>query len=104
MYLSNSHLLLLLWALKCALLNKHCPSHILQVVVTLDYNEDFQSLHNNEHVYQAVTKELTVPANDALTAHFWIIPTKIGVIDITVRAQSSSAADALRRPLIVDVS
>ena len=45
-----------------------------------------------------------MPANDAKTVIFWIIPTKIGHMNVTVRAQSSQAADALRRTVPVRVS
>ena len=46
---------------------------------------------------------LQVPANEAVTVLFWIIPHKLGNIPITVRAKSAMAGDGVRRMLLVEV-
>jgi len=45
-----------------------------------------------------------VPANDAKTVYFWIVPKSLGQIPIEVHAQSNEAGDAERRLLLVKVS
>ena len=45
-----------------------------------------------------------VPADDSVAVYFAVIPTKIGRIPIKVTAQSTSAADAVERQLLVEVS
>ena len=47
---------------------------------------------------------LKIPAGDGLEVLFWIEPQKIGPIPIQVKAQSTQAADALRRTLLVEVT
>ncbi len=74
-----------------------------QVEVTLGASTEFDVLQNHEKVNRDVLKRLRVAGNDARRCTFWIIPKKIGSIDILVRAQSAQAGDALRRTLIVEV-
>ena len=45
-----------------------------------------------------------VPAQEAMTVVFWIIPVAIGSVPLTVKAQSAEAADGLRRNILVEVS
>ena len=44
-----------------------------------------------------------VPSGQAKSVFFPIIPDSLGMIDLTVRAQSTLAADGVRRQLLVEV-
>ena len=44
-----------------------------------------------------------IPANDGITVSFPIKPTKLGMVDLNVRAESNVAGDALSQPLLVKV-
>ena len=46
---------------------------------------------------------IKVPANSGSTVSFPIIPTKLGSIPITVKAQSATSSDGVRRHLLVEV-
>ena len=44
-----------------------------------------------------------IPANDGITVSFPIRPTKLGMVDLNVRADGGVAGDALSQPLLVKV-
>lgn len=44
-----------------------------------------------------------VPAGQAKSVFFPIVPASLGMIDLTVKAQSTLAADGVRRQLLVEV-
>jgi len=78
-------------------------SNSLAVKVTLKKSKDFnvrQSRNPAPHSADVVIT-ITVPANDARTAYFWIVPVTLGQIPINVQAQSNVAADAVRTLLLV---
>ncbi|KAL5008096.1 hypothetical protein ScPMuIL_013677 [Solemya velum] len=79
----------------------------MTVVVTLDSNDDFRSIRVDEngieeHVSAPQVSTLLIPAGDAKTVKFPIVPVSLGDIPIQVRAQSTSAADAVRRIIVVE--
>jgi len=45
-----------------------------------------------------------VSSKDAASTYFWIVPDKLGQIEFEVSAMSGYAADAVRRPLLVEVN
>ncbi|XP_065833656.1 CD109 antigen-like [Oscarella lobularis] len=49
-----------------------------------------------------MSDSVMVPADDSVAVYFAVIPTKIGRIPIKVTAQSTSAADAVERQLLVE--
>ncbi|KAK2183569.1 hypothetical protein NP493_304g01024 [Ridgeia piscesae] len=53
-------------------------------------------------VSKQVTVWITVPANDARSAWFWIVPGQLGNIAINVKAQSHLAADTVVKNLLVE--
>lgn len=67
------------------------------VTVTLDKSIYYDVLVDGQEVSRTAKQTIKVPANDAQTVVFWIIPTKVGQMNVLVRAQSSQASDALRR-------
>ncbi|KAL5016385.1 hypothetical protein ScPMuIL_005974 [Solemya velum] len=79
----------------------------MTVEVTLDSNDDFKSIRVDEngieeHVSAPQVSILLIPAGDAKTVNFPIVPVSLGDIPIQVRAQSTSAADAVRRIIVVE--
>lgn len=46
---------------------------------------------------------LQVAAGEAKSVYFPIVPSSLGKIDVEVKAQSTKAADAVRRQLLIEV-
>ena len=46
---------------------------------------------------------VTVPAGEGTAVSFPIIPVSLGYVPVVVQAQSTQAADAVRRELLVEV-
>ncbi|KAL5017642.1 hypothetical protein ScPMuIL_007231 [Solemya velum] len=79
----------------------------MTVVVTLDSNDDFKSIRVDENgidkpVSAPQMSTLLIPAGDAKTVNFPIVPVSLGDIPIQVRAQSMSAVDVVRRIIVVE--
>ncbi|KAL5012796.1 hypothetical protein ScPMuIL_011347 [Solemya velum] len=78
----------------------------LDVLVTLAKSGDYQNIiiHPNgteQHVSRVQTQTVTIAVGEAKSLFFPIITTKVGKIDVSVKAQSSLAADGIRRKLLV---
>ena len=63
-----------------------------------------QSLDDVEAEFVEDKKEIHVASGDATAVSFWIQSVKIGTITLDVKAQTTVAADGLRRSLLVEVS
>uniref|UniRef100_K1RWY1 CD109 antigen n=1 Tax=Magallana gigas TaxID=29159 RepID=K1RWY1_MAGGI len=79
------------------------------VLVTLEKNDDFRSIvmdasNNPSYVSQTQTSTIHVPSGQAKSVFFPIVPAGLGMIDLTVKAQSTLAADGVRRQLLVEVN
>ncbi|KAL5016375.1 hypothetical protein ScPMuIL_005964 [Solemya velum] len=79
----------------------------MTVVVTLDRSDHFQSIRVDasgveEYVSVQETSTLLIPSGEAKTVNFAVVPVRLGKIPIQVRAQSTAAADAVRRQLLVE--
>ncbi|XP_077982153.1 CD109 antigen-like isoform X2 [Glandiceps talaboti] len=82
----------------------------MEVTVTLEQSNDFMNvlltLKDNEEVAEYVSeaqiKKVTVAAGEGKSLSFPIKPTKLGPIPIKIRAQSTTASDALERILLVE--
>ncbi|XP_052721975.1 CD109 antigen-like isoform X2 [Crassostrea angulata] len=77
------------------------------VLVTLEKNDDFRSIvmdasNNPTYVSQTQTSTIHVPSGQAKSVFFPIVPAGLGMIDLTVKAQSPLAADGVRRQLLVE--
>ncbi|XP_022321696.2 CD109 antigen-like isoform X2 [Crassostrea virginica] len=77
------------------------------VVVTLEKNDDFRSIvmdasNNPTYVSQTQTSTIHVPSGQAKSVFFPIVPAGLGMVDLTVKAQSTLAADGVRRQLLVE--
>nr|XP_034324217.1 CD109 antigen isoform X1 [Crassostrea gigas]XP_034324218.1 CD109 antigen isoform X1 [Crassostrea gigas] len=77
------------------------------VLVTLEKNDDFRSIlmdasNNPTYVSQTQTSTIHVPSGQAKSVFFPIVPAGLGMIDLTVKAQSTLAADGVRRQLLVE--
>ncbi|KAK3100069.1 hypothetical protein FSP39_014251 [Pinctada imbricata] len=81
-------------------------SQDMDVLVTLEKNDDFRSIvmqgGQETFVSSVQTKTVKVAAGKAKSVFFPIVPAALGNIDITVKAQSSMAADGVRRQLLVE--
>ncbi|XP_072019177.1 CD109 antigen-like [Amphiura filiformis] len=59
----------------------------------------------DKNTYTYVSKDQVIsakiPANDGVTVSFPIKPKKLGMVDLTVKAESKIAADAITQPLLV---
>ncbi|BFZ24492.1 hypothetical protein BsWGS_27530 [Bradybaena similaris] len=79
----------------------------LQVRVTLAKSSSFFNIavggDGQEQLTQGDTyQDILVAAGDAKSVYFPIVPADLGKIDIEVKAQSTKAADAVRRQLLVE--
>ncbi|KAL5015784.1 hypothetical protein ScPMuIL_005373 [Solemya velum] len=79
----------------------------MTVVVTLDSSDDFQNIHVDangieEYVSVSETSTLSIPPGEAKTVNFPIVPVRLGKIQILVRAQSTAAADAVMRQILIE--
>ncbi|KAL3880815.1 hypothetical protein ACJMK2_033022, partial [Sinanodonta woodiana] len=79
----------------------------MNVLVTLEKSNDFRNIINDSNghkqfVSQVATQQVHVPAGEAKSVFFPIVPASLGKIDITVKAQSTLAADAVKRQLLVE--
>nr|XP_022294874.1 CD109 antigen-like [Crassostrea virginica] len=77
------------------------------VLVSLEKNDDFRGIvmdasRTPTYVSQAQPAAVYVPAGQAKSVFFPIVPASLGMIDLTVRAQSTLAADGVRRQLLVE--
>ncbi|XP_052253498.1 CD109 antigen-like isoform X15 [Dreissena polymorpha] len=82
-------------------------SQDLDVLVTLKGSSDFRSMtvDANGHVSygtQTQTKTVHIPAGEAKSVFFPIVPASLGTIPLTVTAQSALAADGVQRQLLVE--
>ena len=77
--------------------------------MTLEQSDEFTvrlggpNLTNSEAINQQVEETVMVQAGEAENVYFWIVPAVLGRMNIQVKAQTPLAADALRRPLLVEV-
>ena len=74
--------------------------------MTLEGSDAWTNIVTNDatsNVEVNVAVVITVSANSGSTVSFPIIPTKLGNIPITVKAQSTKSRDAVRRHLLVEV-
>ncbi|XP_048758952.2 CD109 antigen-like isoform X2 [Ostrea edulis] len=77
------------------------------VLVTLEKNDDFRSIvmdssNNPTYVSQTQTSTVHVAAGQAKSVFFPIVPAGLGMVDFTVKAQSTLAADGVKRQLLVE--
>ncbi|XP_064609639.1 CD109 antigen-like [Liolophura sinensis] len=78
----------------------------MQVVVTLEKSASYRNLVKDQTGNMMVisapqTHTIHIKAGDAKAVFFPIIPAVLGQIEITIRAQSTMAADAVQRTLLV---
>ncbi|XP_055894439.1 CD109 antigen-like isoform X2 [Biomphalaria glabrata] len=80
----------------------------MQVTVTLAASDKFYNIEidangaNGLFQQSQSVKVIMVEAGEAISVYFPIFPHELGKIDIEVKAQSTSAADAVRRQLLVE--
>ncbi|XP_064610073.1 CD109 antigen-like [Liolophura sinensis] len=79
----------------------------MQVVVTLEKSASYRNLVKDQTGNMMATsapqtQTIHIKAGDAKSVHFPIIPAVLGQIEITIRAQSTVAADAVQRMLLVE--
>ncbi|XP_059162968.1 CD109 antigen-like [Physella acuta] len=79
----------------------------MQVRVTLAESKRFHNIFidatGNQELKQVdVVQEVMVKAGEAKSVYFPIVPADLGRIDVEVKAQSTKAADAVRRQLLVE--
>nr|BAE44110.1 thioester-containing protein [Tauphaedusa tau] len=79
----------------------------MQVRVTLAKSSSFFNIIINANSQQELKQEdavqdILVAAGDAKSVYFPIVPSDLGRIDVEVKAQSTRAADAVRRQLLVE--
>ncbi|XP_059169325.1 CD109 antigen-like [Physella acuta] len=79
----------------------------MQVRVTLVKSKRFHNIFidetGNQELKQVdVVQDVMVKAGQAKSVYFPIVPADLGRIDVEVKAQSSKAADAVRRQLLVE--
>nr|XP_022294895.1 CD109 antigen-like [Crassostrea virginica] len=77
------------------------------VLVTLERNDDFRGIvmdasKRPTYVTQAQPEGVYVPSGQAKSVFFPIVPDSLGMIDLTMRAESTLAADGVRRQLLVE--
>jgi len=75
----------------------------LSVTVTLKQSSDFKVRTGKNGKLQSIDVVITinVPAKDAVTVYFWIVPQSLGQIPIDVKATSSLAGDQTQNLLLV---
>ncbi|XP_053314790.1 CD109 antigen isoform X2 [Spea bombifrons] len=69
-----------------------------EVVITLDQNDSFEILSNNEAGSQ---QTVMVPSQEGKMVYFPIRPIQLGEMEVTVKAVSTRASDALTQKLLV---
>ncbi|XP_038068453.1 CD109 antigen-like isoform X2 [Patiria miniata] len=79
----------------------------VQATVTLTGSVEFQSLSYDENASEKVSnadqvQSVKVPASGGTTVYFPILPQKLGMVDLSVRATTDKAADAVVRQLLVE--
>ncbi|XP_059143995.1 CD109 antigen-like [Physella acuta] len=79
----------------------------MQVRVTLAASKRFHNIFidatGNQELKQVdVVQDVMVKAGEAKSVYFPIVPADLGRIDVEVKAQSTKAADAVRRQLLVE--
>ncbi|KAH9514215.1 hypothetical protein Btru_028392 [Bulinus truncatus] len=79
----------------------------MQVRVTLAKSDSFFNIEvdaNGAEVLKQVdsVQDITIKAGEAKSVYFPIVPADLGKINIEVKAQSTKAADAVRRQLLVE--
>ncbi|XP_059154462.1 CD109 antigen-like, partial [Physella acuta] len=79
----------------------------MQVRVTLAASKRFHNIFidatGNQELKQVdVVQDIMVKAGEAKSVYFPIVPADLGRIDVEVKAQSTKAADAVRRQLLVE--
>ncbi|KAH9489284.1 hypothetical protein Btru_057009 [Bulinus truncatus] len=79
----------------------------MQVRVTLAKSDSFFNIEvdaNGAEVLKQVdsVQDVTIKAGEAKSVYFPIVPADLGKINIEVKAQSTKAADAVRRQLLVE--
>nr|UCK81477.1 CD109 antigen-like protein [Arenicola marina] len=76
----------------------------LEVLVTLEMSDEFKVKQPNavEAVFAEVKATIRVPPGDGKSVKFWIVPQNLGNIAIQIKAQSTVAADGLKRMLLVE--
>ncbi|XP_059162966.1 CD109 antigen-like [Physella acuta] len=79
----------------------------MQVRVTLAESKRFHNIFidetgNQEQKQVDVVHEVMVKAGEAESVYFPIVPDDLGRVDVEVKAQSTKAADAVRRQLLVE--
>ncbi|KAK0052968.1 thioester-containing protein 4, partial [Biomphalaria pfeifferi] len=79
----------------------------MQVRVTLAKSDNFFNIEidaNGAEVLKQVesVQDVMIKAGEAKSVYFPIVPADLGKIDIEVKAQSTKAADAVRRQLLVE--
>ncbi|KAJ8305154.1 hypothetical protein KUTeg_017289 [Tegillarca granosa] len=78
------------------------------VLVTFEKSEDFRNIiitdavGTQQYVSRTQTETVNIKAGEATSVYFPIVPAEIGKIDISVKAQSSVAADGVKRKLLVE--
>lgn len=96
----------------CAVRSKQTVTYLyFQVTVTLRGSGDWKYFNETDNDVSGqetnagrdVTSNIMVPANSGAGVSFPIIPLKLGNIPITVSAQSTTSADAVKRNLLVQV-
>lgn len=82
-------------------------AHDMTVLVTLDQSTDFKNVvfdsqGNIQYVSQQETHTVQIAAGKAKSVFFPIVPAVLGKAVITVKAQSTVAADAVQRQLLIE--
>ena len=68
------------------------------------YNIEVDSINGEQLVQKDQIMNVNVPAGEAKSVYLPIVASTLGNIELSVSAQSSQAADGLRRHLLVEVS
>ncbi|CAH1779861.1 unnamed protein product, partial [Owenia fusiformis] len=79
----------------------------MEVTLTLKKSLDFKVKHGNdidsmEPVNKEVVEKIMIPANSGKSQTIWIVTEELGNVKIEVMAQSTAAADAVERTLLVE--
>ncbi|OWF38489.1 CD109 antigen-like [Mizuhopecten yessoensis] len=79
----------------------------MDVIVTLEKNDDLVNVvfgtHGTEsYIAQTTTKTVHVTAGGTKSVFFPVVPAGLGSVSINVKAQSTLAADAVRRQLLIE--
>ncbi|KAJ8305165.1 hypothetical protein KUTeg_017300 [Tegillarca granosa] len=80
-------------------------SQDMNVLVTLEKNTDFKNIivkDSSGKQLHTTPQTVKIKGGEAASVYFPIVPVKIGKIDLSVKAQSSVAADGVKRKLLVE--